>query len=95
MYETANGSLEPRDDLHDSCLNRSTTQDGKEGIKCYNCGQKGHITTRHPSNATMFSDSANTPLHEVSRYGTIEGTSVTDVLLDLGDSRTMVRLDLV
>ena len=47
----------------------------------------------------MFSDSttleSGTPLHQVSREGTNEGTSVTDILLDLGDSRTMVRLVLV
>ena len=77
---------------------RAPSKTGKEGIKCYNCGQRGHIATRCPSNATMFSDSATsesgTPFHEVSRKGTIEGTSVTDIL-DSGASRTMARLDLV
>ena len=77
---------------------RAQSKTGKESIKCYNCGQRGHFTTRCPSNA-MFSDSATsefgTPLHEVSREGTIEGTLVTDMLLDSRTSRTMARLDLV
>ena len=45
----------------------------------------------------MFSDSATsesgTPLHEMSREGNNEGTSVTDILLDSGASRTMVSVD--
>ena len=67
--------------------------------QCYNCGQRGHIATRCLSNATMFGDSATsesgTPLQQVSREDSIEGTSVTDILLDSGASSTMVRLDLV
>ena len=60
------------------------------------CSQRGHIATRCPSNATMFSDSATSEsgtIHQVSREGTIEGTSVSDILLDSGASRTMVSVD--
>ena len=43
-------------------------------------------------NATSESRS---PLHQVSWEGYIEGPSATDILLDLGASMTMVRLDIV
>ena len=46
---------------------------GKEGIKCYNCGQRGHVMTRRPSNATMFGNNVasefGTTIHQVSRGG--------------------------
>ena len=77
----------------------------QSNVKCYNCGQRGHISTKCPSaalfcrleqpkqvlpaNQTGFRPSS------VCRNGLVEGIQVDQIVLDTGCSRTMVRQDLV
>ena len=62
-------------------------------VKCYNCGRNGHISMNCPDKASYFcKDVWGQP---VARIGRVEGTAVSDILLDTGCTRTMVRGDLV
>ena len=65
-------------------------------VVCYNCGQKGHTSTRCPTDA-LFCGGRRSHLQEqgVRRHGVVEGQYVRDVVLDTGCSRTLVREDLV
>ncbi len=71
-------------------------------VKCYNCGQKGHISKQCPSNAALLCQADGTSRQRqqragtgVMRAGSVEGRSVADILLDTGCSQTLVRSDLV
>ena len=76
----------------------------KPVVRCFNCGGRGHISTKCPSNALYCSNRRGRnctwkPGHSrsgcVYRAGAVEGQAVEDVLLDTGCSRTLVRRDLV
>ena len=65
----------------------------KKPVKCYNCGEPGHISTKCPERASYYCmDSKG---HSAAREGFVDGTTVTDILLDTGCTRTMVREELV
>ena len=62
-------------------------------LKCYNCGEVGHISTQCPSKALFCRDGDN---HGAARRtGLVEGHEVQGILLDTGCSRTMVRKEFV
>ena len=67
--------------------------------RCYNCQQKGHLAVNCPSNPSLFSAGTGNRKSclpsKIYRKGTVNGVSVTDILLDTGASRTLVRRDLV
>ena len=76
----------------------------KPVVRCFNCGGRGHISTKCPSYALYCSNRRGRnctwkPGHSrsgcVYRAGAVEGQAVEDVLLDTGCSRTLVRRDLV
>ena len=72
-------------------------------VKCYNCGERGHIATTCPANPTkanMFCRGEQQQLSvskasSVCRSGQIGDITVDNIVLDTGCSRTMVREDLV
>ena len=73
-------------------------------MKCYNCGERGHIATTCPANLTkrnMFCRGEQQQRLSVSkassvcRSGQIGDITVDNIVLDTGCSRTMVREDLV
>ena len=70
---------------------RSAT--GKSGnlVKCYNCKRFGHMNC--PEKASYFVKDGWG--RSVARAGRVEGAAVSDILLDTGCTRTMVRSDLV
>ena len=72
----------------------------KSELKCFNWGQKGHISGRCPSNAALLCEagrrSAGSRVQSgMLREGLVEGQAVTGVLLDTGCSQTLVKSDLV
>ena len=69
-------------------------QERREVI-CFNCGQKGHISPKCPNNALFCETGRRSQEQGVRRQGVVEGRYVSDILLDTGCSRTLVRRDLV
>ena len=87
-----------------SALPRETPQrQDRPILRCYNCGGRGHISAKCPSNALYcgseepkHSQKRGRVLQEaVRRHGAVEGQRVTDVVLDTGSARTLVRSNLV
>ena len=77
----------------------------QSNVKCYNCGQRGHISTKCPS-AALFcrleqpkqvlpANQSGFRPSSMRRSGLVEGIQVDQIVLDTGCSRTMVRQDLV
>ena len=62
-------------------------------VNCYNCGKNGHISMNCPDKASYFCKDGWG--RSVARVGRVEGTAVSDILLDTGCTCTMVRADLV
>lgn len=83
--EKAEVPRKPRKDLKD--------------IECYNRHQKGHYYSNCPSNALFCREKSprvgvkQSP--ELKRSGAVEGTTVDNILLDSGCSRTLVSQELV
>ena len=72
----------------------TTTAKGvRRPVKCFNCGNLGHISMHCPSKASYLCKDGWG--RSVARVGQVEGTAVSDILLDTGCTRTMVRRDLV
>ena len=81
------------------------SQGEQNNVKCYNCGQRGHISTKCPSAAlfcrpeqpklesTASQSSVRQP--SVCQSGQVEGIHVDQIVLDTDCSRTIVREDLV
>ena len=80
----------------------------RKDITCFNCQQKGHYSSNCPSNAMLCVErrsgyTGSTKVKSQSyiakpgvyKSGKVEGRKVTDILLDTGCSRTVVRQDLV
>lgn len=89
----SSGSREP---------SKQTTGGDKEKFKdvtCWKCFQKGHIAVNCPGAKTMFCD--GTQRRKRRSYpravqpGLVEGVAVSDIMLDTGSNRTLVRRDLV
>lgn len=66
--------------------------DKSVSLKCYNCGKRGHMSMQCPSKALFCGEKLS---GAITRKGKVEGIEVTDILLDTGCSRTMVRRSLV
>ena len=86
--------LSPKPAVSDGGTHRSTNgrRETLEGIHCYNCGKKGHISWNCPSNALCCMEWEEVGL---KRRGTVERTEVRDIMLETGCTRTMVRGDLI
>ena len=84
----------PKPAVSDGGTHRSTNGrwETLEGIHCYNCGKKGHISRNCSSNALCGMEWEEVGL---KRRGTVEGTEVRDIMLDTGCTRTMVQGDLI
>ena len=84
---------------------RNKSRGEQNNMKCYNCGQRGHISTKCPSAASfcrpeqpkleLTACQSNVRQPSVCRSGQVEGIHVEQIVLDTGCSRTMVRQDLV
>ena len=64
-----------------------------KGIKCFNCHRYGHMSMNCPDKANFYC--GDRLGRSVVRVGKVEGAVVSEVVLDTGCSRTMVRRDLV
>ena len=72
-------------------------------LRCFHCNQRGHMASQCPNNAALYCEEGEpkgqttSPERQgvVYRRGMVEGVPVTDMLLDTGTTRTMVREDLV
>ena len=66
---------------------------GERMVKCFNCRKFGHVSMHCPERASYFCGDSRG--QSVARAGLVEGTAVSDILLDTGCTRTMVRRDLI
>ena len=64
-----------------------------KGIKCFNCHRYGHMSMNCPDKANFYC--GDRLGRSVVRVSKVEGAMVSEVVLDTGCSRTMVRRDLV
>ena len=72
-------------------------------VLCYNCKQRGHVAAKYPSNAALFcqgEEQANDStlqrvVKEAHRHGIVEGVHVSNILLDTGATRSIIREDLL
>ena len=74
-------------------LRNEQRKPSRDDIVCYNCGQKGHISPKCPNNA-FFCGTRN-KRQGTKCHGVVEGRYVSDILLDTGCSRTLIRKELV
>ena len=66
---------------------------GERMVKCFNCRKFGHVSMHCPERASYFCGHSRG--RSVARAGLVEGTAVSDILLDTGCTCTMVRRDLI
>ena len=103
--EESSGSKSVTKTKGNSTVATGRSKGEQSNVKCYNCGQRGHISTKCPSaalfcrleqpkqvlpaNQTGFKPSS------VCQSELVEGIQVDQIVLDTSCSRTMVRQDLV
>ena len=63
-------------------------------VKCYNCNERGHYTSRCPQKASYCSQ-PNKEADRARRHGTINGVYCKDILVDTGATQTLIRRELV
>ena len=66
---------------------------GERIVICFNCTKFGHVSMHCPEKSSYFCRDSRG--RSVAGAGLVEGTSVSDILLDTGCTRTMVRRDLI
>ena len=66
---------------------------GERMVKCFNCRKFGHVSMHCPERASYFCGDSRG--RSVARAGLVEGTAVSDILLDTGCTCTMVWRDLI
>ena len=68
-------------------------------ITCWKCFQKGHIAINCPGAKVMFCDNEQRRKRRsyprAVRPGLVDGVAVSDIMLDTGSNRTLIRGDLV
>ena len=76
-----------------------TDKERHKDMTCWKCFEKGHIAANCPGAKVMYC--ASVQRRKCRSYpramgpGLVEGTSVSDIMLDIGSNRTLVRKDLV
>ena len=65
--------------------------------KCYNCNERGHISSNCPKRSLFCGKSRRATSEEdrACRRGTVNGVYCRDILLDTGATQTLVHKDLV
>lgn len=83
-------------------LRRPEQRSSGRGPRCYSCHQFGHISSKCPSRGSYyggrgqkFRRTENGDTLVPVRSGKVEGTDVSDIVLDTGAGRTLVRACLV
>ena len=77
----------------------------RDTIRCFECGERGHIAVNCPKNAYFCRsgekrarsgpEKIQTRKQDITQIGRVEGTLVSDILLDTGCDQTLVRKELV
>ena len=62
---------------------------------CYHCKKQGHMSRECPEKSMVCKERRRAGGRPMYKAGKVEGQEVTDILLDTGCSRTMVRRNLV
>ena len=70
----------------------STATLKSEQVRCFRCHRVGHLRKDCPEKGLFCGEAGQSGIY---RKGVVEGKSVSDILLDTGCSRTMIRKDLV
>ncbi|KAL5496441.1 hypothetical protein EMCRGX_G012724 [Ephydatia muelleri] len=83
----------------EDCYKRKREESQRSrGIQCYHCKKQGHMSWECPEKSMVCKErmdwrrKGGKPMYKT---GKVEGQKVTDILLDTGCSRTMVRRNLV
>ena len=68
-----------------------------DGVRCYNCNEKGHISSNCPKRS-LYCGQSGTGIQgqdKARRHGTVNGVYCPDILVDTGATQTLVRKELV
>ena len=83
----------------EDCYKRKREESQRSrGTPCYHCKKQGHMSRECPEKSMVCKEqmdrrrAGGRPMYKA---GKVEGQEVTDILLDTGCSRTMVRRNLV
>ena len=65
-----------------------------DGVKCYNCNEKGHLASNCPQKAlfcSLLPPEASEEQERVCHHGTVNGIYTQDIVADTGASKTLVH----